>query len=167
MKANKPKGATMYNSPNFSAYTNNYSIDMANASKNILDKIDFLVDSDEFKKQTTVLHAFKDDYKNVLFGAGDITKDDIGRTIFTGNRYLSTTVDKAHPFVDINNNEYGRDYLLKIVAPEGTKAFPTMNFGESEILLGRNLEMEVVDVSEVLSINNRRTQKVITVIIKN
>ena len=140
---------------------------MSEISKDILDRIDSLVDSDSFKKQSTVLHAFKEDYKNTLFGAGDVTKSDIGKTISTGNRDISTTIDKKHPFVDINNKEYGRDYILKIVAPKGTKAFPTMNFGESEILLGRNLEMEVVDVSEALSINNRRTQKVITVIIKN
>lgn len=91
-------------------------------------------------KKDVVLRRFVDDgYISPTFGTEDITEiQKLIGNVYTNKTFMSTSIN--------GESMYNRQYLMTIQCPAGTKMFPTTNYDEGEIILGRDIEYELIDV---------------------
>lgn len=80
------------------------------------------------------------DYLDGTFGSDDVTEisKQIG-SIYRNKQYMSVTVD-SNPYFS------SRPAIMTIQCQKGTNIFPTTNYNEGELILGRNIDYELVDV---------------------
>lgn len=106
--------------------------------------MDDIVGSWKSTKKMSVTRFVTDDYLTSTFG-GDTLSDilqNIG-TVITEKQFLSTSANEA-----INVFSEKRQCKLKMYVDEGTVCFPTLNYGESEIIFPRGTKYEIVGAEE-------------------
>lgn len=102
--------------------------------------LDLAVDKFQFVEDVKLRRFVREDYLSGTFGSekiGDIATQ-IG-SVFENKQYLSTTID-SNPCFD------NRPAIMTILCDKGTHAFPTTNYDEGEIILGRDTRYELIDV---------------------
>ena len=102
--------------------------------------LDFAVDAYELADDVKLRRFVAKDYLSGTFGGE--TVDDIGLhigSVFQNKQFLSTTIDSNPCFDD-------RPAIMTILCDKGTKAFPTTNYEEGEVILGRGNSYELIDV---------------------
>lgn len=109
--------------------------------------LDLAVDKFQFAEDVKLRRFVREDYLSGTFGSekiGDIATQ-IG-SVFENKQYLSTTID-SNPCFD------NRPAIMTILCDKGTHAFPTTNYGEGEVILGRDTRYELIDVIDHSSDN--------------
>lgn len=102
--------------------------------------LDFAVDAYEFADDVKLRRFVAKDYLSGTFGG--TSADDVGLhigSVFQNKQFLSTTIDSNPCFDD-------RPAIMTILCDKGTKAFPTTNYEEGEVILGRGNSYELIDV---------------------
>lgn len=106
----------------------------------VVKALDLAIDKFQFAEDVKVRRFVARDYLSGTFGGEKV--DDIAMHIggvFKNKQFLSTTTD-SNPCFD------NRPAIMTILCDKGTHAFPTTNYSEGEIILGRNTEYELIDV---------------------
>lgn len=106
----------------------------------VIKSLDFAVGKYQFAEDVKLRRFVASDYLSGTFGGEKV--DDIAMHIggvFKNKQFLSTTID-SNPCFD------NRPAIMTILCDKGTHAFPTINYDEGEIILGRNTEYELIDV---------------------
>ena len=108
--------------------------------EDVIKSLDFAVSKYQFTEDVKVRRFIAGDYLSGTFGGEKV--DDIATHIgdvFKNKQFLCTTIDSNPCFDD-------RPAIMTILCDKGTHAFPTLNYDEGEIILGRNTEYELIDV---------------------
>lgn len=106
--------------------------------------LDDIIGSWKSTKNMTVTRFVTDEYLTSTFGGSALS--DVLRNIgsvITEKQFLSTSANEA-----INVFSEKRNYKLKMYVDEGTVCFPTLNYGESEIIFPRGTKYEIVGAEE-------------------
>lgn len=106
----------------------------------VIKSLDFAVDKFQFAEDVKLRRFVAGDYLSGTFGGESV--DDIAMhigSVFNNKQFLSTTID-SNPCFD------NRPAIMTILCDKGTHAFPTINYDEGEIILGRNTKYELIDV---------------------
>ena len=106
----------------------------------IIKSLDYAIDNYQFDTNVKLRRFVDESYLNGTFGGDDVSE--IGKQIgnvYKNKQYMSATVDSNPYFSD-------RPAIMTIECDKGVHAFPTTNYEEGEIILGRNTEYELVDV---------------------
>ena len=110
--------------------------------KKTIDALDYAVNQFEFQNDVKLRRFVARDYLDGTFGTSK--SDEIGLqigSVFENKQFLSTVID-SNPYFD------DRPAIMTILCDKGTKAFPTTNYNEGEIILGRGTSYELIDVIE-------------------
>lgn len=102
--------------------------------------LDFAVSKYQFTEDVKLRRFVAGDYLSGTFGGEEV--DDIAAhigSVFKNKQFLSTTID-SNPCFD------NRPAIMTILCDKGTSAFPTINYDEGEIILGRDSQYELIDV---------------------
>lgn len=113
---------------------------MTDVQKNAVKALDDAISMNSFEKPTVVRRFIDKDYLSGTFGSSNI--DDISKSIgnvYENKQYMSTTID-SNPYFS------NRPAIMTVQCEKGTHAFPTTNYDEGEIILGRNNRYELIDV---------------------
>lgn len=106
----------------------------------IIKSLDYAINNYQFDTNVKLRRFVDESYLNGTFGSDDVSE--IGKqigNIYKNKQYMSATVD-SNPFFS------NRPAIMTIECDKGVHAFPTTNYEEGEIILGRNTEYELVDV---------------------
>ena len=106
----------------------------------VIKSLDLAIDKFQFAEDVKLRRFVAGDYLSGTFGSEKV--DDIAKHIggvFENKQFLSTTID-SNPCFD------NRPAIMTILCDKGTHAFPTTNYDEGEIILGRNTQYEIIDV---------------------
>lgn len=106
----------------------------------VIKSLDFAVGKYQFAEDVKLRRFVAGDYLSGTFGGEKV--DDIAMHIggvFKNKQFLSTTID-SNPCFD------NRPAVMTILCDKGTHAFPTINYDEGEIILGRDTQYELIDV---------------------
>lgn len=108
--------------------------------KRTIDALDYAIDHFQFDDDVKLRRFVARDYLRGTFGTSDSKQicNQIG-SVFQNKQFLSTTIDSNPCFDD-------RPAIMTILCDKGTHAFPTNNYLEGEIILGRGTSYELVDV---------------------
>ena len=117
--------------------------------KKKIDAIDMAIASCELNEPIVLNRFLSDEVANKLFGKLDLSEVKKGK-IIENPSFMSTTVSGHSTFEK-------RDFMMSIQCDKGTHAFPTLNYEEGEVLLGRDGKLEVVDIID--HSNNPKTLK--------
>ena len=117
--------------------------------KKKIDAIDKAISSCELNEPIVLNRFLSDEVANKLFGKLDLSEVKKGK-IIENPSYMSTTVSGHSTFEK-------RDFMMSIQCDKGTHAFPTLNYEEGEVLLGRDGKLEVIDIID--HSNNPKTLK--------
>jgi len=122
----------------------------------VVNALDKAISKNEFKRNTLVRRFVDENYLRETFGSSDIynIQDKIG-SIYDNKGFMSTTVGYNKYFAN-------RPAIITVLCDEGTKAFPTTNYREGEVILNRNTQYELVNVidhsSDVMKITHTNGQ---------
>lgn len=110
--------------------------------KRTIDALDYAVSHFQFEQDVKLRRFVARDYLDGTFGTSESKEicKQIG-SVFENKQFLSTTID-SNPCFD------NRPAIMTILCDKGTQAFPTINYDEGEIILGRGTSYELVDVVE-------------------
>ncbi|GIZ15293.1 ADP-ribosyltransferase [Capnocytophaga catalasegens] len=126
------------------------NIPLSSENKIIVEALDSLIKNNKLKDNMMLYRNVRNDFIEAIFGvksSSNISQmiDDIKKTNIT------TYADKGFTSVSAikeDNAFKGRSVHLEIRTKKGTNAFVTSNYEESEIILGRNQKMNIIDVTE-------------------
>lgn len=106
----------------------------------IIKSLDYAIDNYQFDTNVKLRRFVTNPYLEGTFGTDDVLEisKQIGN-VYKNKQYMSATVDSNPYFSD-------RPAIMTIECDKGVHAFPTTNYEEGEIILGRNTEYELVDV---------------------
>ena len=106
----------------------------------IIKSLDYAIDNYQFDTNVKLRRFVTNPYLEGTFGTDDVSEisKQIGN-VYKNKQYMSATVDSNPYFSD-------RPAIMTIECDKGVHAFPTTNYEEGEIILGRNTEYELVDV---------------------
>ena len=106
----------------------------------IVKSLDYAIDNYQFDTNVKLRRFVTNPYLEGTFGTDDVSEisKQIGN-VYKNKQYMSATVDSNPYFSD-------RPAIMTIECDKGVHAFPTTNYEEGEIILGRNTEYELVDV---------------------
>lgn len=106
--------------------------------------LDDIIGSWKSTSKMSVTRFVTDDYLTSTFGGNALSDilQNIG-TVITEKQFLSTSANEA-----INVFSDKRHCKLKMYVDEGTVCFPTLNYGESEIIFPRGTKYEIVGAEE-------------------
>lgn len=106
----------------------------------IVKSLDYAIDNYQFDTNVKLRRFVTNPYLEGTFGTDDVSEisKQIGN-VYKNKQYMSVTVDSNPYFSD-------RPAIMTIECDKGVHAFPTTNYEEGEIILGRNTEYELVDV---------------------
>ena len=123
---------------------------LSDRDKKIVDALDSLINTNKLKDNYIFYRNVRNDFIEATFGV--VPSKNISETI---DKIKQTNIasysDKGFTSVSAIKTENvfkNRPIHLEIRAKKGTKAIVTSNFEESEIILGRNQKMNLIDILE-------------------
>jgi len=123
---------------------------LSNHDKKIVDALDSLINTNKLKDNYIFYRNVRNDFIEATFGV--VPSKNISETIDEIKRTnIASYSDKGFTSVSAIKTENAfksRPIHLEIRAKKGTKAIVTSNFEESEIILGRNQKMNLIDILE-------------------
>lgn len=111
-----------------------------NVYTKVIKHLDAAIGDYQLDEHTKFRRFVDTDYLAGTFGSDDVTEisKQIG-SIYRNKQYMSVTVD-SNPYFS------SRPAIMTIQCQKGTNIFPTTNYNEGELILGRNIDYELVDV---------------------
>ena len=123
---------------------------LSDRDKKIVDALDSLINTNKLKDNYIFYRNVRNDFIEATFGV--VSSKNISETIDEIRRTnIASYSDKGFTSVSAIKTENvfkSRPIHLEIRAKKGTKAIVTSNFEESEIILGRNQKMNLIDILE-------------------
>ena len=123
---------------------------LSDRDKKIVDALDSLINTNKLKDNYIFYRNVRNDFIEATFGV--VSSKNISETIDEIKRTnIASYSDKGFTSVSAIKTENvfkSRPIHLEIRAKKGTKAIVTSNFEESEIILGRNQKMNLIDILE-------------------
>ena len=123
---------------------------LSDRDKKIVDALDSLINTNKLKDNYIFYRNVRNDFIEATFGV--VPSKNISETIDEIKRTdIASYSDKGFTSVSAIKTENvfkNRPIHLEIRAKKGTKAIVTSNFEESEIILGRNQKMNLIDILE-------------------
>ena len=123
---------------------------LSDHDKKIVNALDSLINTNKLKDNYIFYRNVRNDFIEATFGV--VPSKNISETIDEIRRTnIASYSDKGFTSVSAIKTENAfknRPIHLEIRAKKGTKAIVTSNFEESEIILGRNQKMNLIDILE-------------------
>lgn len=123
---------------------------LSDRDKKIVDALDSLINTNKLKDNYIFYRNVRTDFIEATFGV--VPSKNISETIDEIKQTnIASYSDKGFTSVSAIKTENvfkNRPIHLEIRAKKGTKAIVTSNFEESEIILGRNQKMNLIDILE-------------------
>lgn len=123
---------------------------LSDRDKKIVDALDSLINTNKLKDNYIFYRNVRNDFIEATFGV--VPSKNISETIDEIKQTnIASYSDKGFTSVSAIKTENvfkNRPIHLEIRAKKGTKAIVTSNFEESEIILGRNQKMNLIDILE-------------------
>lgn len=123
---------------------------LSDRDKKIVDALDSLINTNKLKDNYIFYRNVRNDFIEATFGV--VPSKNISETIDKIKRTnIASYSDKGFTSVSAIKTENvfkSRPIHLEIRVKKGTKAIVTSNFEESEIILGRNQKMNLIDILE-------------------